>query len=403
MSNISRISKKAIFGILTTFILYAINALAASLPPDPDNAALLYYQAILLQPWPNFALFYKVTGGADPNEQVRKYLNVPDNKSTIELARAATQLPKCDWGLLYSGGYGLSTRVIVRLSSLCLLWDVYARTLAADGEYRAAFDQCLGMRRLATQIGDDTFLMLSQSQKVDRLALICIQHILGAMPPDAETLTWLKGQLATVQGTPWWFERAMEVHRDMELQYWRSHPNDQSFMSFKRVRESFLEEIEDDSARQEILSLTDEKLLARTRESYNKFLESSLKIVGSDMSYEDKHTELLKMTSPRLFMDRYRSGDPIALLDVCARRVESYYKLMVSNIANFNSLITAIEIYLLKAKTGQLPEKLPDGLPKDPYSGLDFEYETTKEGFVLRCRVKAIDKNKVTQYEFKVQ
>jgi len=346
---------------------------------------------------------YKVTGGADPNDQVRKYLNVPDNKSTIELAKAATQLPKCDWGLLYSGGYGLSTRVIVRLSYLCILLDVYARTLAADGEYRAAFDQCLGMRRFAAHIGDDTLLMLSQSQKVNRLALICIQHILGSMPTDVETLTWLKDQLATVQGSPWRFERAMEMHRDMELQYWRSHPKDRIFMSFKRVKESFLEKIEDESAKKEILSLTDEELLARACESYNKFLESALKIIGSDMSYEEKHTELLRMTAQRRFMDRYRSGDPTALLEVCARRVGSYYKLMVSNIANFNSLMAAIEIYLVKAKTSQLPEKLPDGLPKDPYSGQDFEYETTKEGFVLRCRVKAIDKTKVQQYQFKVQ
>lgn len=46
----------------------------------------------------------------------------------------------------------------------------------------------------------------------------------------------------------------------------------------------------------------------------------------------------------------------------------------------------AIAVYLIKAKTGQLPQTLPADLPKDPYSGNDFEYQVTERGFILRCR-----------------
>jgi hypothetical protein len=80
-----------------------------------------------------------------------------------------------------------------------------------------------------------------------------------------------------------------------------------------------------------------------------------------------------------------------------------FYSLQVRHRASSNALKAAIEIYLAMAKTGRLPSTLPDYLPKDPYSGQDFEYQTTAESFVLRCRVKAIDDNKVWQYEFKVR
>jgi hypothetical protein len=49
-----------------------------------------------------------------------------------------------------------------------------------------------------------------------------------------------------------------------------------------------------------------------------------------------------------------------------------------------------------------LPESLPAGLPKDLFSGEDFEYEKTKDGFVLRSRRKDLDRDEIHQYEFKV-
>jgi len=48
-----------------------------------------------------------------------------------------------------------------------------------------------------------------------------------------------------------------------------------------------------------------------------------------------------------------------------------------------NAIRVAIELYLIKAKTTDLPDKLPIGLPKDLFSGKDFEYEKTADGFVI--------------------
>ena len=86
--------------------------------------------------------------------------------------------------------------------------------------------------------------------------------------------------------------------------------------------------------------------------------------------------------------------------------MEPYYRLHVNGLAPAHAVQAAIRVCRVKAKTGWLPRKLPAGLPKDPYSGEDFEYRVTDEGFSLTCRVLAIrwsDDNKPRQFDFCVK
>lgn len=66
--------------------------------------------------------------------------------------------------------------------------------------------------------------------------------------------------------------------------------------------------------------------------------------------------------------------------------IARFYQSQVEHIAYVNGTKAAVEVYLIAAKTGKLPEKLPDYLPKDPYTGRDFIYEKTDDGFVLHCQ-----------------
>ncbi|MHC4334968.1 MAG: hypothetical protein ACYSUV_14625 [Planctomycetota bacterium] len=68
-----------------------------------------------------------------------------------------------------------------------------------------------------------------------------------------------------------------------------------------------------------------------------------------------------------------------------------------------NAVRAAIDIYMIHAETGGLPDSLPAGLPKDAFSGEDFEYQETSDGFVLRCRGKDLKEDKVHEYEFKIR
>jgi hypothetical protein len=67
-----------------------------------------------------------------------------------------------------------------------------------------------------------------------------------------------------------------------------------------------------------------------------------------------------------------------------------------------NAVRAAIDIYMIRTETGGLPDGLPAGLPKDPFSGEDFEYEKKSDGFVLRCRGKDLKEDKIHEYEFKI-
>ena len=49
-----------------------------------------------------------------------------------------------------------------------------------------------------------------------------------------------------------------------------------------------------------------------------------------------------------------------------------------------------------------IAEPHAEGVLKDPFSSRDFEYEKTPSGFILRCRIKPIDRDKPWEFEFKV-
>ena len=210
------------------------------------------------------------------------------------------------------------------------------------------------------------------------------------MSVDRDTLTWLQGQISTIQGPPPSPGRALEITLEDAIKFLSTHPETLEFL-----RKGLLENIEDEVIRQEILGLTDEELLERAKESYKKFLSSVNRVIGSDLPYQQKHLLLKELE------DEFGNRDPIILLYVLTN-VAKQNDIYVRNIANYNALRTAIEIYLVHAETGQLPEMLPAHLPEDPFSGQDFEYEVTGQGFVLRCREKDIGANQVWEYKFEI-
>jgi len=357
-------------------VLCTIGANAAVLTPVPDNAALLYYQAFLLRPDlddATFIPFDRVLSGGDPDEVVREYLNLPDSRETIRIAEAATQILDCSWGIIRSQAYNT---LLQQWRQLAFLLEVDARTLAFDGEYRNALERCLSVRRFAQHIVDEGVLGYFLSMPFDFRALRCIHYVLGSMPPDIDTLIWLQGRISTVQGAPPPPGRALEIELNDNVESLRVRPE-----LFNTWREKVPDLIEDEGARQEILSLTYEEVLARAIEPYNSFLSSVNRIMGSDIPYQQKNLELeeLKEELKNSVVD-----DPYVLIrPFLPINVDEQHDIYVRGITVFNVTKVAIEIYLVNAETGQLPETLPANLPKDPFSGQDFEYNVSDEGFVI--------------------
>lgn len=398
MNSIIHNFRKLICCFFTVFFC-AVGTNADVSLPEPDNAALLYYQAFLLRPElddATFIPFDRVLRGDDPNEMVREYLNLRESRETIRIAEAATQILDCSWGIIRSQevyNYELTLKALMfQARQLSLLLDVDARTLAFDGEFRTALERCLSIRRFAQHFVDEANLGYLVSMPSHFRALLCIHYVLGSMPPDRNTLIWLQSQISTVQETPPPPGRSLEISLNYALKVLSVHPE-----TIAVWRENILELIEDESAKQEILSLTDEEVLERAKESYSRFLSSVNRVIGSDIPYQQKHLELKELEEE---LKNHPVDDPVSILWLFLLiNVAEQHDIYVRGISNFNATRAAIEIYLVKEQTGQLPEILPTNLPKDPFSGQDFEYETTNKGFILRCREKEIGEE-VWEYEF---
>jgi hypothetical protein len=392
MNNNNHNFRKLICSFIAIIFFCAFGANAEVSLPAPDNAALLYYQAMLLRPEldDTFLSFQSVLRGSDPNEMVRKYLNLPETRQAIRIAESASKILDCSWGIDRSQGLTL----LKEWRKLAFLLEVDARTFAVDGEYLTALEKCLSIRRFARHFNDENILGYLISMPIDFRSLRCIHYVLGSMSPDRDTLIWLQSQISTVQGAPPPPGRAYEISLNDDLQLLTERPD-----FFVTWRENISEKIEDESIRQEMLSLNDEEVLQEVKESYNRYLSSVNRIVGSDMPYQQKYLELKELEEE---LKNNSIVDPFYYLWISLPiNIAQQHNIYVRGISNFNATRAAIEIYLVKAESGQLPEMLPANLPKDPFSGQDFEYEITSQGFILRCREEEIGE-KVWEYELTV-
>jgi hypothetical protein len=142
----------------------------------------------------------------------------------------------------------------------------------------------------------------------------------------------------------------------------------------------------------------DEEFLAASREYYSNFITSVQ--IALDLPYPQSYKQLKQLHEKA---EQQTTDNPAAILSAAVfPAVTRICTLGIRADNNTNVLKSAIDIYIAKAKTGSLPDTLPADLPKDLYSGKDFEYEKTKDGFVLRCRGKDLDKDEIFKYEFKV-
>jgi len=382
--NVSHRQRKRVFiSILGLLVLWTWPNAGDALPQDPNNAALLYYQACLkrsLLDAPGELGF--VLHGRDPSEKFKGFVNQADFQEVIALTNVATEMSRCEWGLRGAFQWRAERSVNTALDSLGNLLAAHARVLAADGQHVSALKAALSMRRFGKHIGDDVYGMWVMSESVDGKAFSVIQYILAKMAPDIEILRWLEDELTRVGQAPQWDPReTLADWRDMEARGWLASPD-----MFAEWKESLIQRQTDEALRKEMRNLTDAQMLERARTAYDGVIESAVAIIEGDTSYLDKRDQIEQLVAD--VRQRIQKGDPIAyMVRAIDLSLEPYYRFHVNHVARVNAVKAALDVYLIKAQTGQLPPSLPNGLPSDPYSGEDFEYEITPEGFSLRCRV----------------
>jgi len=150
-----------------------------------------------------------------------------------------------------------------------------------------------------------------------------------------------------------------------------------------------------------IMDYGGEAFLEQCRGHYSKFMISVMSIIESDASYAEAYRRIAEAFEQPGKDQKSKKKEAMFTASITPA-LKKVYGLMIKATTHANAVSTAVELYIAKGKTGRLPETLPAGLPKDLFSGEDFEYKKTEAGFMLRCRGKDLDKDEIHQYEFKV-
>jgi len=379
-------NKLTTVALCTALILLISTPLAFAYPPD--NAAVLYYKA---------ALLYEVDdemadmladlqkGKIELNDKIREF--VKKNRLIINTVLDASEVKNCDWGMDFSQGFEMQMPPLGSLRKLARLAVADAKILAADGDYEAAISHCMSLYKMARHVNERIYVNYLVGLAINGLTNGCITQIMAEMPQDMQSLTRLKNQLIEIDSIPFPVKPAILGERQAALM----------FMTPEQLPGIVRTCVENEAVREKILSF-DSTMIDRSRQYFESYYAGVT--TAFDMSYVEGYTALKDLEEKP---EKDVKSNPEAILTgILAPATNRIFSLSTRFKTHNNAIRVAIELYLIKAQTGKLPDELPAGLPKDLFSGKDFEYEKTDDGFTLRCQGKDLDKDKIHQYEFKV-
>ena len=377
---------------LTAGVVWPGLVKAGAIPPDPDNAALLYYQAFLSladrDEQTRTVLRDVARGDIDPNDTVRQY--VQDCRQAIETVEMASTRRICDWGVPFSRGIDVLMPQLSQARFLTFVLIADARLKAADGDYRGAFERCLMIEKFARHIGNDTTISYLVSIAVRSAGRKCMQDVVALAADDAEVLGWLSRELATAE--PWTVSLVGPMKIEVEVMAGLMQVNER-----RKLAEAMTSP--DKANAQEMtdfVATLDAETLEQAERLYRDHVTSMLTVLNSSMPYTAICPELKRLA------DDFDPNDPASrVAGAFMPAMSRIYTLATRAQAQASAVEAGVLLCLRRDESGQLPASLPAGLPKDPFSGEDFEYERTDDGFVLRCRVKENeDEDKADEYAF---
>ncbi|MEA3224561.1 MAG: hypothetical protein U9Q07_01325 [Planctomycetota bacterium] len=383
--------------IKTTCVLLVLLTSASLVEAyPPDNAAVLYYKAIMILKEPSEDVGKMIDdlrkGKIKSNDEIKQHLDA--NRRAIEIIETAAEIPTCDWGRDHSQGFDLLLPELSKVRKMAYLLTADAQTFAQDGDRKAALSKCLTMHKMARHVNDDLLISYLVSTSVNNLANERIRDVLSTMPQDSKTLAWLKTQIAAVSANVPSIKTAIAKEKEIAIREIRRE-------KIGDVLDAMGADSIDDKATADAYKKVrqgDRKFFKDSRDYYGRIMDDT--IAALDLPYQQSHRKLDELNDR---VQKDAKENPAAILT--AMLTPAVGKIRTAETKNktfFNAIRASVDIYMVKAKTGRLPEKLPADSPKDLFSGKDFEYDKTKDGFVLRCQAKDLDKDEIYQYEFKV-
>ncbi len=382
--------------ILCTAALLLITASAFADKYPPDNAAVLYYKVFMLykpDDTMDDMLSDYVKGKTASNEKITEFLNKRQTQRIIETVTDASQIQNCDWGLNLDEGFEMEMPYLGSLRKLSYLIIADAKMLAEQGDYKAAFSQCLAVKKMAAHAGDDTLVSFLVSIAINALANGAVQDILSS-DIDISTLNWLREQLLFIQTTQPQAKDALINDLSIALK-WKEQ-------AIKEVPvESFSDDPNDQQKFRDIVN--NDELLAKNIEYYKQHM--NLIIEAFLLPYPKGYEQLKEIGN--LPTEDAKSNPEAFFTAVFFPAVSRIYILDLRAKANENALNCAVDIFIENAKNKKLPGSLPADSPNDPFSRKSFIYEKTSESFTLKCNENYVPEKEKEQidkyvYEYKL-
>jgi hypothetical protein len=365
---------------------------------DVENAAMFYYQA--LAQCPDYEtlrsnMSRRVLGEEGFSEDVSQSVRwcVKEHRVVIELVEAGSRAQECNWEIAFPYRSNLKHFTMLHSRTILFLVAADAQILQDGGNYRGAFERLLTLRRFAAHMADDPNLGFMVPYVLEGKAIDFVHRMLEVMSPEEDVLVWLGEQLAFDSLSPAWvlklrrrdFKRTRHMLRtDAEtLTRIRTLVPTNSSTTYRARKEGWS-------------SLSDDELIRLICKAYEGFLEDAAEILADHGPRAEARAALDDLVKG--FTDEV--DDPAKTYWAGAEDALRQYDSLLLHEAALNATRSAVEIYRIVASEGQLPEVLPGGLPRDPYSGEPFVYDVAPDGFTLSCRVKPGDRDKVFTFEF---
>ena len=377
--------------MLSVLMLLALAASSFAYPPD--NAAVLYYRAFTLYESPDDIgpmLWDYWKGNIELNKKIEEHLT--KNRRVIDIALDAAGVDHCDWGLDYSQGTEVLLPPHHKAREIFALLAADAKMQADKGDYRKALGHCISIYRMARHLNERPIICYLVAVAINAANHNCMSRILSDMPQDTQILTWLRDELTELDRQPFSVEPALR---------WK-HQAGIISMSPEKMDDLVRSGLDDGPFKEKILkkiSEADEQFINKNKAYWNEYMTAVQ--AAFDLPYMQAYSKLKQL-------DEKPSKELTKNPDATLTAVYSPAWLKIHNLStrlgsHSNAVKAAIEIYIIKAKTGKLPDALPAGLPSDLFSGKAFQYEKTEDGFVLRCRGGDLSRDEIHEYEFKVK
>lgn len=364
----------------------------------PDNAAVLYYKHMEHFEKPDEAVWDEIsdlpTSNKSASEEATAFIQKQKKNHLIPELHIASELDHCDWGLDFSKGFEMLMPGLSAMKSFSLLMLADAAIDASEGNISAALDKNLVVRRMGHHISNDTLIGFLVSFALNRKSDEALAHLLGNYPIDEKTLVDLKKELLWKTYRPKPIRHPLMMEKEVCLL-------ETSKITPERYKK-LIADWEKNACSEQLLKLlekNDPTFLDRSAVYLEKYYDKVFAIM--EKPYTQAYPEI-GATLKKATEDADKGKDEAVFSAIFCPALAKCYNHGIKWKTDYDAMLTALDVYIIAAKTGKLPEQLPKSAYIDHFSGKPFIYEITKDGFILRCQQEDLVKKITHKFTYKL-